>query len=133
MKNKIRKFIWKLFGLDKEFKEQNERLNEVLENTLKAVDAVDKHQNFLGDKQQETHRLLLQTRQLINVGIDIGVPPYRDSSWAVICVKGKTEGMDIIKFMDLGYEDAKHLREILKGFEGCNRVIDKTSRFKNFF
>lgn len=131
MNNKIRNFFWRLLGLDKEFKEQNKRLNEVLENTLKAIDALDKHSNFLGEKQVETHKLLLQTRHLINVGVDIDFPPGRNSSWAVICVKGKTEGTDIIKFMDLGYQDAKQLREFLKQFVGCNTVIDKPHG--NFF
>jgi|SRR5579859_1585412 len=72
----------------------------------------------------ELETLLVNTRKLINVGIDVH-DPRRDISWMVVMVKGPDEKHgDIVNFFDLKFEDYKYLKEVLKQLESTRRAID---------
>ena len=64
--------------------------------------------------------------QCLDIGVDHGI---KDSSWAVICIKGKPES---VRFIQLEASTAREIREFLKRFDSANVIFDSPYS-KDFF
>lgn len=71
---------------------------------------------------QESVNVIHNTiENVVHIGTDIHHYNNRDHSWAVVCIEGK---MNIVKFVDLGRQDARGISEYLKHFEAGRHCID---------
>ncbi|OHD25263.1 MAG: hypothetical protein A2Y34_03915 [Spirochaetes bacterium GWC1_27_15] len=58
---------------------------------------------------------------VVHIGTDVRYHNERTHSWAVICIEGN---INIVKFVDLGNQDARSILEYLKHFEAGRHCID---------
>jgi hypothetical protein len=54
---------------------------------------------------------LRQMEKLVMVGVDIN---YTSSSWIVVCLRGKREGQDVVRFFELPHGEIGRFLEELK-------------------
>ena len=59
---------------------------------------------------------------VVHIGTDVHYNG-RTHSWAVVCIEGN---MNIVKFVDLGRNDARSILEYLKHFEAGRHCIDNS-------
>lgn len=58
---------------------------------------------------------------VVHIGTDVRYHNERTHSWAVVCIEGN---INIVKFVDLGRQDARGILEYLKHFEAGRHCID---------
>lgn len=143
MKNWIRKKIAKWLRIDT-------RINIAIDTYIKTLSLkIDGYGSILDDRckmltsdirrfRQELLQEIAQRQQLyadwkefkalIDLGVDVGMK--RDPSWAVICIAGK---MEYLRFVELQPREIMELREWLRHFEGCNKVIDTPPGMRQWF
>ena len=95
-----------------------------MKKLLKRFLGIDKIEKQLVtiEKQFESWRKLLQ------VGVDVHP---RTSSWAVVCLKGKTEYVEIFNLSENGIHD---IQQFLRQFDRKNTTIDLPhGSFRAFF
>lgn len=64
-------------------------------------------------------------KNIVSIGTDINLQPT-NNSWSVICIEGK---INIVKFIDLNNNDARHILEYLKQFELGRHCIDTPNKY----
>jgi hypothetical protein len=129
IKNKLREFL----GV--EVIENNFGIHEK-SNSMKFLDLHDRI--TLSNKElkkdishfQESVNVLHNTvENVVHIGTDVYEQSNYGRSWAVICIEGK---LNYVKFIDLGYKDARDIMYFLKQFEGGRQCID-TPRQEMFY
>jgi len=89
-----------------------------------------KHENINNDIvhcQDSINAIHKTLENVIHIGTDVRINE-REHSWAVICIEGK---INIVKFVDIGKNDAKYILDFLKQFEAGRHCID--TPYKNIF
>lgn len=124
LKIKLKKFL-DIEALNESFTTHetvtNIRLRDI-DHKLKSVDVDIKYLykdiSHLQDSVNAIHNTL---ESIVHIGTDVRQYNERTHSWAVVCVEGN---INIVKFVDLGRQDARSILEYLKHFEAGRHCID---------
>jgi len=103
------------------FKSELESLNELLKQQWKHSNQIDclyedRRQMYAAINSYESARDMVA--RCLDIGVDIGI---KDSSWAVVCLKGKSE---TVRFMRLNPDSAREMRDFLRHFKASNLTVD---------
>lgn len=79
------------------------------------------HARILSKQDNKISALHDTLSNVVSLGSDISPSGYRSSSWAVVCIEGKT---NVVKFLDLNHKSGNEVLRILKSFEGSRHVND---------
>lgn len=93
-------------------------------NIFDINNRIDFTNKILQDKfshfQDSVNTLHRTVKNAIHIGTDVRVNE-REHSWAVVCIEGK---MNLVKFVDLGRNDARYVLDFLKQFDAGRHCID---------
>lgn len=100
------------------FKEEIDKINSILYSQKELKTAIVESR----DNYYACSNSLMVAKDMIGRCLDIGLDyGIKDSSWAVVCIKGKPES---VRFMRLEASTAREIRDFLKQFDSANVIFD---------
>jgi len=115
----IKKWLKKKIGID-DLQEQFDELQTEVKGLRKARNVIQIELEILDNKIKRVLESNKGMRKYFDIGVDVN---QRGSSWAILCVR--TNKGEIIKEIRFPDDSAQHVMEMIKTFEGSNRIVDK--------